>query len=59
MEQNIPDRFVWMGDIEGVFSVKSCVEHLTDKQPSSMPSDIAISINHLWKVNIPPNLLIF
>lgn len=41
------------------FPVKSCVEHFTDKQPSSMPSDILISINHLWKVNVPPNLLIF
>ncbi|KAI5425397.1 hypothetical protein KIW84_031268 [Lathyrus oleraceus] len=59
MEQNIPDRFVWMGDIKGVFSVKYCVKHFTDKKPSSMPSDIVISINHLWNVNVPPNFLIF
>lgn len=59
MEQNILDRFVWMGDIKGVFSIKYCVEHFTDKKPSSMPSDIVISINHLWNVNVPHNFLIF
>ncbi|XP_058726636.1 uncharacterized protein LOC131597999 [Vicia villosa] len=57
LDRDAVDRFVWMKNGEGIFSVRSCYDSMaTPNVTSIIPEDVLEALSHLWKSETPTKI---